>query len=188
VTDDIPESSQMSDTLKKTIGHLPELLSKNASSMMQRMVDFMQNIIAADPQMGPSSYLALMLKMSSDQLVREFDAALRESMTAIRRAAEKSGGPVTGFGMSIEPLEAPDPTAEADFARSTQLYQKLLPMTTLHEIRGFSAYRKEVFLTAVSDAFAKSKIDADATKKLMPLARKALNAELIRLYEKINTL
>jgi hypothetical protein len=175
----------MSETLKKTIGHLPELLNKNAEVMMQRMLDFMQNVIAADPALGPSSYLALLLKMSTEDMVTEFEQSLAESMVAIQRAAEKPGGPDTGLGLS---LQADDAKEEEDFARSNQLFTKLMDKTKSLGIPGLAPYRKDIFLAAINDAFTQSKIDADATKKLMPLARKALNAELVRLYEKLSVL
>ena len=178
----------MSDTLKRTIGHLPELLIKNAETMMQRMVDFMLNVVSSDPQLGPSSYLALLLKMSTEDLVSEFEQALTESMVEIQRSAEKPGGPDSGLGLSMQPLDAGDAHAEEDFARSNLLFTKLLAKTKALGITGLAPYRKDIFLAAINDAFVQSRIDADAVKKLMPLARKALNAEMVRLYEKLNAL
>jgi hypothetical protein len=88
----------------------------------------------------------------------------------------------------MEPLDGGDAKAEEDFVRSNILFQKLLAKTKVLGITGLDPYRKDIFLAAVNDAFVQSRIDADAAKKLMPLARKALNAEMVRLYEKLGAL
>jgi len=178
----------MSEILKKTVAQLPEILPKNARSMMQRMVDAMQNAMAADPQLGPSSYRSLLLKMSSDDLVREFDLAIRESMKTIQQAPGARGGAGLGLGLSIESLDADADSPDADFLSSTALFKKLCAKASGLGIEGLGTYSFDVFLAALNDAFAKSRIDRAEAKKMMPVARQALNGELVKLYEKLDSL
>jgi hypothetical protein len=178
----------MSEILRKTVALLPEILPKNAKSMMQRMVDAMQTAIAADPHLGASSYRSLLLKMSSDDLVREFDLAIRESMKAIQQATGGRGISAMGLGLSIEPLDAAEAPADTDFLSSTALFEKLCAKANSLGIDGLGAYSKDVFLASFNDAFAKSRIDPTEAKKMMPIARQALNGELAKLYEKLDSL
>lgn len=178
----------MSESLKKTIALLPEILPKNATSMMQRIVDATQSAIAADPQLGASSYCALLVKMSSEVLVREFDLALRASMSAIQQAAGKPGLSGLGLSLSMEPMDAQAAPSDADFASSTALFKQLCAKAGGLEIKGMDAYSKEVFLAAFNEAFAHSKIDGVEAKKIMSLARQALNGELAKLYAKLDAL
>lgn len=178
----------MSETLKKTVALLPEILPKNAKSMMQRIVDAMQNAIAADPQLGASSYRSLLLKMSNDDLVREFDLAIRESMKAIQQASGGAGVSALGLGLSIEPMDAAEVPADTDFLSSTAFFEKLCSKASGLGINGLGAYSKDVFLASFNDAFTKSRIDPTEAKKMMPIARQALNGELAKLYEKLDSL
>lgn len=178
----------MSEILKKTVALLPEILPKNAKPMMQRIVDAMQNAMTADPQMGASSYRSLLLKMSTDDLVREFDLAIRESMKTIQQASGALGVAVLGLGLSIEPLDGDAGSSDADFLSSTALFKKLCAKASGLGIEGLSAYSFDVFLAALNDAFAKSRIDPVEAKKMMPFARQALNGELAKLYEKLDSL
>ena len=178
----------MSEILKKTVAQLPEILPKNARSMMQRMVDAMQNAMAADPQLGASSYRSLLLKMSSDDLVREFDLAIRESMKTIQQASGAQGVAGLGLGLSIESLDADAGSSDADFLSSTALFRKLCAKASGLGIEGLGTYSFDVFLAALNDAFAKSRIDRAEAKKMMPAARQALNGELAKLYEKLDSL
>ena len=178
----------MSEILKKTVAQLPEILPKNARSMMQRTVDAMQKAMAADPQLGASSYRSLLLKMSSDDLVREFDLAIRESMKTIQQASGALGVAGLGLGLSIEPLDADAGSSDDDFLSSTALFKKLCAKASGLGIEGLGNYSFDVFLAALNDAFAKSRIDRAEAKKMMPVARLALNGELARLYEKLDSL
>lgn len=178
----------MSEILKKTVALLPEILPKNAKSMMQRIVDAMQNAIAADPQLGASSYRSLLLKMSSDDLVREFDLAIRESMKTIQLAAGGPGVSALGLGLSIEPLDVAEAPSDTDFLSSTARFEKLCAKASGLGVSGLGAYSKDVFLASFNEAFAKSRIDPAEAKKMMPVARQALNGELEKLYEKLDSL
>jgi hypothetical protein len=158
----------MSDTLRKTIGNMPQILHKNAKSMMQRMIDAMQEAIAADPHLGPSSYCALLLKMSSGDLGREYERALGESLGTIRGAGAGS----SSQWLSIEPLEAAAALSAHEFEASTALFEKLRSRVNGLGIKGLSAYGKDLFLAALKEAFDRSGIDLTEVEKLMPLARR----------------
>lgn len=173
-------------TLQKTVDNLPAILQKNAKSMMQRMVDAIQNAIAADPQLGASSYCALLLKMSSNDLVHEFDRAIGESMHSVQQAA--GPGASASRWLTIEPLDGLQASAEGDFQSSTVVFDKLTTKAGDLGIQGLGAYGKDMFLAALNEAFIKSRVDPAEADKIMPFARQSLNAELTKLYEKLDSL
>ena len=179
----------MSEIFKKTIDRLPELLSKNALTMMQRMVLVMQHAIAADRALGTSSYCALLLKLSGDDLAREFDISVKASMLAIKQAGVKSTDFSLGLSLSIEPLESvATVVSEADFLSADAAFERLLIKANGLKIKGLSTYKKDVFLASVKEAFTKAKVDPAEIERMMPFARRALNGELLNLYEKLAAL
>jgi hypothetical protein len=182
------EDNSMSEILKKTVAYLPELLPRNAKSMMQRIVDATQTAIAADPRFGASSYSALLLKMSSDALVREFDLAIRATMSGMQKQAGVPGVSVQWLGLSIEPLEPGGGPPDADFLTSTALFETLCAKAGDLGVDGFGACSKAVFLASFNDAFTNSHIDPDEARKIVPFARQALNGELVKLYAKLDSL
>jgi hypothetical protein len=178
----------MTESLKKTVEHLPEIMSRNAQSMMQRMVAAMQQTIATDRRLENSSYCALLLKMSADDLVREFDLAIKESMAVVKRDAGKPGISAQGWGLSIEPLEAETTTSATDFLSSTALFEKLCAKASSHGIQGLAAFNKELFLASVNEAFTKARIAPAEVNKIKAFAGPALNDELVKLYGKLDSL
>ena len=174
----------MSETLKKTVGNMPQILHKNAKSMMLRMVDAIQEAIAAEPQLGPSSYCALLLKMSSDDLAREYERALGEALGEIKPSSPGS----SSQWLSIEPLEAAAALSAQDFSGSTALFNKLRARATGLGVKGLGAYGKELFIAALKEAFDKSGIDPAEVEKMMPFARRALDVELAKFYAKLESL
>ncbi len=175
----------MSEQLQKTVSKLPEILHKNAPAMMQRMIDAMLQAIAADPSLGPSSYCALLLKMSSADLGREYDRALGESLGSI---GQPSAAGSSSRWLSIEPLEAGTALSDGDFSRSTALFDRLRSRAGDLGIKGLGAYGKDLFLAALNEAVARSRIDPAEAEKLMPFARQALDAELAKFYAKLDAL
>jgi len=178
----------MSDLFKKTVDHLPEILVKNASPMMLRMVAAMQQAIGADLQMENASYCALVLKMTADNLAQEFDAAVKESMLAIRRDGGKAQFTASGFALSIEPMEAAASSLQADFQTSTAAFDRVCAKANALGVQGVRLYNKDVLLACVSEAFAKSRVETAEAAKMLPYARRALNDELLRLYAKLDAL
>lgn len=175
----------MSETLQRTVSKLPEILHKNAPSMMQRMVDAMQQAIAADPQLGPSSYCALLLKMSCADLAREYDRALGESLSAINQLSAQGS---SSRWLSIEPLEAGAALSDGEFSRSTASFDKLRTRASGLGVKGLAAYGKDLFLAALNEAFGRARIDPIEAEKMMPFARQALDAELAKLYARLDSL
>lgn len=178
----------MSDLFQKTIAHLPEILARNASTMMQRMVAAMQQAISADPGFDNASYFTLLLKMGTGDLVREFDVAVRQSMAALKRDLDKSQFTAVGLSLAIEPLELADARAEADFQSSTAAFRALCARAAGLGESGIHAYNKDVLLGAVQEAFAKSRLGAAEAARMLPYARRALNDELHRLYARLEAL
>jgi len=178
----------MSDLFKQTVARLPEILVKNANAMMLRMVAAMQNSIGADQQLADASYCGLLLKMASDDLARGFENAIRESMAAMRSAGGDPNFSATGFALAIEPMVDDASTEKADFHTATLAFEKLRAKGKALGVRGLRNYERNVLLTCLLQAFAKSRVSANETAKVLPHARRALNDELVRLYAKLEQL
>ena len=178
----------MSDLFKQTVERLPDILIKNASPMMQRIVAAMQKSIGEDQQLADASYCVLLLKMAADDLAAGFERAIRESMAALRSG---DGGPnfsATGFSLAIEPLADDGSTEKADFHLSTVAFDKLLAKGKALGVRGLRNYERDVLLTCMKQSFAKSRVSGEEAAKLLPYARRALNDELVRVYAKLGAL
>ena len=175
----------MSETRNNAIDFLPGMLSQNAQSMMRRMVLAMQEEMAQDRQLANSSYCALLLKLSEPDLVREFDVAIKSAMTAIKKGSNHAEIFTANLSLSLEPVDDAVDSSINDFASSAALFDQLCSVELEHKIESVEAFSKDVFLAALKDAFLKSRIDNTEAAKIMPYARRALNAELVELYGKL---
>ena len=175
----------MSETRNNAIDFLPGMLSQNAQSMMRRMVLAMQEEMAQDRQLVNSSYCALLLKLSEPDLVREFDVAIKSAMISIKQSSNQTGIFTADLSLSLEPVDDAVDSSINDFASSAALFGKLCSVELEHKIESVEAFSKDVFLAALKDAFLKSRIDNTEAAKIMPYARRALNAELVELYGKL---
>lgn len=175
----------MSETRNNAIDFLPGMLSQNAQSMMRRMVLAMQEEMAQDRQLVNSSYCALLLKLSEPDLVREFDVAIKSAMTSIKNGSNQTEIFTADLSLSLEPVDDAVDSSASDFASSAALFGKLCSVELEHKIESVEAFSKDVFLAALKDAFLKSRIDSTEAAKIMPYARRALNAELVELYGKL---
>ena len=157
--------------------------------MMQRILQVTQDAIAAAPQLGSTSYAALILRASADDLVRYFDLAIKEAMDEVQRASKGPAFAASGLmGLSIEPLDPSEADAESDFLSSVVAYERLSAKAKDVGARGLSACSKKVVLGSFDEAFRKSQIAPAETRTIMPLARRALNNELEKLYAKLEAL
>ena len=174
----------MSETRNNAIDFLPGMLLQNAQSMMRRMVLSMQEEMAQDRQLANSSYCALLLKLSEPDLVREFDVAIKSAMTSIKNSNQTEIF-TADLSLSLEPVDDIVDSSASDFASSAALFGKLCSVEPERKIESVEAFSKDVFLVALKDAFLKSRIDSTEAAKIMPYARRALNAELVDLYGKL---
>jgi hypothetical protein len=178
----------MSEIFIKTVERLPEILVKNASGMMQRMVTAMQLAVAADAGLENAAYCGLVLKMSADGLAHEFERAVTESMVAIKRDSGKAQFSASGFSLAIEPLDAAASSAEADFRSSSAVFTQLRAKADSLGAHNLAMFNKDVLLACVNEAFAKSRVGATEAAKTLPHARRALNDELLKLYHRLHAL
>ncbi len=177
----------MNSPLKKAIDHLPEIMMKNAASMMQRMILTTQNNMTQDPALANAAYCALMLKMSAPDLIREFHAAMEQAMQSLKASAGKSG--LFGGGLSLElESDASADTSVNDLQPASAAFDTLCACARAHQLEVSSAFGPDIFLTVLKDAFAKSRIDSTEAQKMIPYARSALNTELVNLYGKLGAL
>jgi hypothetical protein len=175
----------MNDALKTQLSLLPDALSQSAPSIMQSMVANMQSQISRDLQLVNASYSLLLLKLSEPDLSREFGVALREAMGAVKTGAHKANAFSGGLSLSLELIDDDAPDSEDDFSASTAQFNRLSAHAKSIGVAGFGAFTKEVFLNALKEAFVKARIDSTEVTKLMPYARRALDAELTKVYAKL---
>jgi hypothetical protein len=179
----------LSEVLKQTIARLPDIMGRNAASMMQRILQATQEAIGAAPNLGPTSYPALVLKASNDDLVRFFDVAIKDAMIEVQRASQGPAFAASGLmGLSIEPIDPANASADSDFSNSTAAFERLSAKATGLGVRGLSACSKNMLLAALEEAFTKSQIGPVEAKAILPHARRALDNELVKLYEKLDSL
>jgi len=182
------EPPAMSDLFKQTVERLPDILVKNASPMMSRMVSAMQKSITDDQRLPDASYCVLLLKMAADDLAGGFERAIRESMAALRSNGAGADFSATGFSLAIETVDDDSATEKVDFQASAVAYDRFVARGKSLGLRGLRNYGRDVLLTCLKEAFAKSRVSADEAAKLLPYARRALNDELVRLYAKLEAL
>ena len=177
----------MKQSLKNTIECLPEILLRNAPSMMRRLLAAIQEAMAKDSQLPNAAYSALLLKMSEPELVREFEAALKPLLITVKHEAGKPGLSTGGLSLSLEPLEATAAAPDLEFQTSTAVFDTLNTHARQLGVTGVGAYNKDLFLTALKNAFVQARIDPLEVTKLMPMILRALNAELVNVYGKLNS-
>jgi hypothetical protein len=170
----------MPHPLQITIDRLPELLEKNAPAMMRRMVGRMKADVAKGDLSGRVSHGGLFLKVGEEDLVREFVAAIKEVF-----AAEESSGFGSDNSLSLQ-TESGYGGGIDEFESSTDAFRTLCRDAAKLGVTGADRYHNRAFLTALKDAFTRSRMDVRATDELMPYAKAALNAELAVLYTKLD--
>ncbi len=178
----------MKEALKNAIDGLPENLSQDAPSMMRRMLVAMHADIAQDGQLANASYCSLLLRLSEPDLVREFDLAMKDAMHSIKAGASRMEFLSSGLSLSMTPIDGRQTTLHDDFGSSAALFKKICAKAADHGVEGLAAFNQDLFLAAVKDAFRKSRIDNSEAASLLPYAQRALNAELMGLYGKLDAL
>lgn len=180
--------SSMKETLKNAIAVLPGEVAQGAQSMMRRMVAAMQNELAQDRVLANASYCSLLLKLSETDLVREFDLAIKEAMSSIRVGSGQTDVFAGGLSLSMTLIDDAESNAKSDFLTSTALYEKICAKAAAYQPEGLLACNKDVFLAALKASFLKARIGGTEVADLLPAARRALNAELVSLYSKLDSL
>ena len=170
--------------LQKTVDRLPEILEKNAVTMMRRMIARMKAAMEQRAQEGNVSHGALFLKVGENDLVREFERALKEATSPAALGSADSA--VSALSLSLEAADGAE--AADEFETSTALFTRLCANAKAVGVKGTGRYHKEVFVGALKDAFEQSRMDRQAMQELRPYARAALNAELLGLYGKLDEL
>jgi hypothetical protein len=148
----------------------------------------MHAAVTQDAQLENAAYSALLLKVSENELVQRFELSLKETLESVGAGhdGDESQNPVRF--LSIEPEEKPDPAVEAAFSASDALFQKLCGKAAANKVSGLAPYGKELFLNAVRTTFSKSRIEGTEVTRLMPYACRALDAELLKVYRKLDAI
>lgn len=178
----------MSDLFKQTVARLPEILVKNASSMMLRMVGAMQKSMTEDGRLADASYCVLLLKMTADDLASGFERSIRESMDSLRSGDAGQAFSATGFSLAIEPIGDDVSAEKAAFQTSSVAFEKFCAKGKSLGVRGLRNYERDILLTCLKQALVKSRMSSDEAARMLPYARRALNDELVRLYARLEAL
>jgi hypothetical protein len=166
-------------------GLFSELLRNDATAMMRRMVATMQAEVGKDTKLGNASYCTLLLKLSENDLVKEFAAGIQAEMAPADAEAGFAKTVSAGLSFSLEPMETVELTGQDDFSAATALLSTLKTAAKGHSVVGSSILEKDFFTDLLKDAFQKSRIDGLEATALMPFARRALNTELVALYKRV---
>ncbi len=175
----------MNQTLQQTIDRLPAILVHNAPSMIQRMLVSIKAMIAERGYQANASRGLLFLKVGEADLVREFGVAMAQGAEAVRQKIERQRG--SPPSLALEMLGDAQAHSADDFKTSDDCFSSLCNKAAAAGVVGCDAYDKQVFLTVLQQAFEQSRMDAQALDELMPYARRALNAELCRVYGKLES-
>lgn len=177
----------MATTFQMTIDHFPEILEKNASGLMQRIISKTKMSINADLQLSNATACNFFLQTSAEALVRQFESQLKDALQDIR--ARQSSGKTGGFGsgLSLDTEGSEEQLAIADM-KSTALFAQLCAKGKQHQINGVDAYDAKLFMNAMREAFNKSKFPDGELTSIFPHAIRALDSELINLYSKLDLL
>jgi len=175
----------MNPTLQKAIDRMPTILVNNAPSMIQRMLASMKTMIAARGHQADASHGVLFLKVGEADLVREFGVAMEQAVEVVREKIERRRG--SPPSLALEMLGDPDSPRPDDFKTSDGCFSSLCTKASAWAVIGCDAYDKDVFIKALEQAFEKSRMDRQAMTELMPYARQALNAELCKVYSKLES-
>lgn len=178
-------ATAMNPTLQKAIDRMPTILVNNAPSMIQRMLVSMKAMIAERGHQANASHAVLFLKVGEQDLVREFGIAMAGAVDVVREKIERLHGSPPSLALAM--FGDSDAPGKDDFKTSDDSFSSLCSKAMAWGVIGCDAYDKDVFLSALEQAFEKSRMDRQAMAELMPYARRALNAELCKVYGKLAT-
>jgi hypothetical protein len=176
----------MSETLNRILAQMPDAITKAAPSMIGRMIEKMQGALARDAHLPQVSYCTLLLKVGADDVAREFVAGLAD-VAARKRQPKPPNALPSGFGMLLEPMNESDPSI-GTMEESTKAFGRMVARATSLGVNGFEAFGKEYFLGPFREALLKARVDEPSVACLIPYACRALDGELVRVYERIEAL
>jgi hypothetical protein len=175
----------MNPTLQNAIDRMPTIMVKNAPSMIQRMLVVMKATIAERGHQANASHGMLFLKVGEADLVREFGVATAQVVEAVRQKIERRRG--SPPSLTLEIFGDGDAHPGDVFNTADACFSSLCHKAAACGVIGCDAYDNAVFIKILEQAFEHSRMDRQASAELMPYARQALNAELCKLYGKLES-
>ncbi|QDL52894.1 hypothetical protein [Rhodoferax aquaticus] len=166
----------MTNTFQKTLENLPEIFIQNSSAIAARLVSRMQRQMETDVAALNTGYLMLLLKMSSSDLVVEFEKVLRAAMARARSE-------VNGSGFSFEFSIAGE--IDSSMLESDRAFQSLQAKSRSCGALSLAAFSPQALLKCVNEAMAGARISETDIQALAPFVRQALNTELVAIYQKL---
>lgn len=173
----------MNSVLQQTIDRLPAILVNYAPSMIQRMLVSMKAMIVERGHQANASHAVLFLKVGEADLVRAFPEAMAQAVEVVRQKIERRRGSPPSLALEMFG-DVPAHPAD-DFKSSDEAFSSLCTKAAECGVIGCDAYDKDLFLDSMRQAFERSRMDGQAVAELMPYARRALDAELCKVYGKL---
>ena len=173
----------MQDAMKNVNSLETKRLVDDAPAMIGRIIHHMQAALAQDANLPNIPYCALLVKLSASDIAREFVEAFNEGLTCL---AEKPPSLSSMFTLELSIADASDPTVEA-LRQSSQWFETLCANAKTRGVKGIHMFGKDVFLTPLREALVKARIDEINVGHLMPYACRALDVELVALYQQTNS-
>lgn len=161
----------------------PKSLVENAPALISRIIDNMQAELARDVHLPNIPYCALIVKLSANDIAREFVEGFKAELTNL---PEKSPPATSMFTLELSFSDVVDPTVDA-LRQSSKLFEALCINAKTRGVEGIHLLGKDVFLTPLREALVKARIDDVNVGNLIPYACRALDLELLALYQRINS-
>lgn len=173
----------MPDAMNNVNSLNPQALAEDAPALIGRLLSHMQAALAHDAHLPNIPYCALIVKLSAHDIAREFVKAFNEGLTCL---AENPPSLSSLFTLELSFSDVVDPAVEA-LRQSTQGFETLCANAKKRGVKGIHLYGKDVFLTPLRESLVKARIDEVNVGHLMPYACRALDVELVALYQRTNS-
>ena len=174
----------MKETLERAVAQMPDTIAQSAPAMVGRIVEAMQLALARDAQLPNMSYCSLLMKLGANDVTRAFLADLSEAVAQLRKPVNPAAAATSMAGLWLEPIGEADPSLDT-MQQSTELFGRVAAKAKALGVKGIDAYGKAFFLGPLHQALGKARIDDENIARIMPYACRALDAELVSLYRRI---
>jgi uncharacterized protein YigA (DUF484 family) len=174
----------MKEMLESAVAQMPDAIAKSAPAMVSRIVEAMQLALARDAQLPNMSYCALLMKLGANDVTRAFLADLSEAVAQLRKPLNPAAAATSMAGLWLEPIGEADPSLDT-MQQSNELFGRVVAKARALGVKGVDAYGKAFFLGPLNQALVKARIDDVNIARIMPYACRALDAELVSLYSRM---
>jgi hypothetical protein len=179
----------MAATLQTTIDNLPEILNKNASGIILRIISKTKASLIDDLYLSNASACNFSITVATEDLARHFENILKTSLHEIKLKQNSGETDISVLALSLAlNAEGDEEQLTISKMKSTVLFDKLCAKGKQNEIAGVGTYDVKLFMNVMREAFNNSKFEDSELVSIFPHAIRALDSELVKLYEKLDCL